>query len=87
MKENDYWEKPYVYKKPDICFVVDRPPGKEHNLLQKSFAVINEHIDSKCNKDEREANITVISGRLPAGNVLIFPQTVVDAGYRKVWVI
>ena len=26
---------------------------------------------------------TVISGRLPAGNVLIFPQTVVGAGYRK----
>ena len=27
---------------------------------------------------------TVISGRLPAGNVLIFPQKVVGAGYRKV---
>ena len=24
---------------------------------------------------------TVISGRLPAGNLLIFPQTVVGAGY------
>ena len=30
---------------------------------------------------------TVISGRLPAGNVLIFPQTVVGAGYRKVRVM
>ena len=31
--------------------------------------------------------ITVISGRLPAGNVSIFPQTVVGAGYRKVRVM
>ena len=31
--------------------------------------------------------VTVISGRLPDGNRLIFPQTVVDAGYRKVRVI
>ena len=31
--------------------------------------------------------VTVISGRLPAGNVLIFPQTVVGAGYRKVRVM
>ena len=31
--------------------------------------------------------LTVISGRLPAGNVLIFPQTVVGAGYRKVRVM
>ena len=30
---------------------------------------------------------TVISGQLPAGNVLIFPQTVVGAGYRKVRVM
>ena len=30
---------------------------------------------------------TVISGQLPAGNVYIFPQTVVGAGYRKVRVI
>ena len=30
---------------------------------------------------------TVVSGRLPVGNVLIFPQTVVGAGYRKVWVM
>ena len=30
---------------------------------------------------------TVISGQFPAGNVLIFPQTVVGAGYRKVWVM
>ena len=29
---------------------------------------------------------TVISGQLPMGNLLIFPQTV-GAGYRKVWVI
>ena len=31
--------------------------------------------------------ITVISGRLPAGNVFIFPQTFVGAGYRKVRVM
>ena len=31
--------------------------------------------------------ITVISGRLPAGNVLIFLQTVAGAGYRKVRVM
>ena len=31
--------------------------------------------------------VTVISGRLPAGNLLIFPQTVVGAGYRKVRVM
>ena len=30
---------------------------------------------------------TVISGRLPAGNVLIFLQTVAGAGYRKVRVM
>ena len=30
---------------------------------------------------------TVISGRLPAGNALIFPHTVVGAGYRKVRVM
>ena len=30
---------------------------------------------------------TVISGRLPAGNVLIFLQTVAGAGYRKVQVM
>ena len=30
---------------------------------------------------------SVISGRLPAGNVLIFPETVVGAGYRKVRVM
>ena len=52
LKENDCWEKPYVYKKPEGCFVVDSPPGKDHNLLQKPFAVINENIDSKCNDDE-----------------------------------
>ena len=34
----------------------------------------------------RHSNTTVISGRLPAGNVLIFLQTVSGAGYRKVWV-
>ena len=59
LKENDCWEKPYVYKKPEGCFVVDSPPGKDHNLLQKSFAVINENIDSKCNDDEREADINI----------------------------
>ena len=31
--------------------------------------------------------LTLISGRLPAGNVLIFPQTVVGAGYKKVRVM
>ena len=31
--------------------------------------------------------ITVISGRLPAGDVLIFPQTVVGVGYRQVQVM
>ena len=31
--------------------------------------------------------VTVISRRLPAGNVLIFPQTLVGAGYRKVRVM
>ena len=30
---------------------------------------------------------TVISGRLPAGNVLIFLQTVLGVGYRKVRVM
>ena len=30
---------------------------------------------------------TVISGQLPAANVLIFPQAVVGAGYRKVRVM
>lgn len=55
LKENDCGEKPYVYKKPEGCFVVDSSPGKDHNLLQKSFAAINENIDSKCNDDERES--------------------------------
>ena len=30
---------------------------------------------------------TIISGRLPTGYVLLFPQTVVGAGYRKVRVM
>ena len=30
---------------------------------------------------------TVISSQLPVDNLLIFLQTVVSAGYRKVWVI
>ena len=39
--------------------MVDSRPGKDHNLLQKSFAVIHENIDSKCNDDEREADINI----------------------------
>ena len=38
------------------------------------------------NNNNNNSN-TIISGRLPAGNVLIFPQAVVGAGYRKVQVI
>ena len=35
----------------------------------------------------RSVRSTVISGRLSAGNVLIFLQTVAGAGYRKVRVM
>ena len=35
----------------------------------------------------RLISFTIISGRLPTGNLLIFPQTVVSAGYRKVQVM
>ena len=38
--------------------------------------VVVEHVKSRMS--------TVISGRLPVGNVLIFLQTVAGAGYRKV---
>ena len=34
-------------------------------------------------KTKHNDNSTVISGWLPAGNALIFPQAVVGAGYRK----
>ena len=40
-----------------------------------------------CSVDAIKISLPVISGRLSAGNVLIFPQTVVGAGYRKVRVM
>ena len=44
-------------------------------------------VQRKINGKIKGKKITVISGRLPAGNVLIFLQTVAGAGYRKVRVM
>ena len=49
------------------------------------FAIIRHKL--LCIPVSKKFCVTVISGRLPAGNVLIFPQTVVGAGYRKVRVM
>ena len=52
--------------------ITEKCPTKK--TVVKSFLIIN-------------VLLTVISGRLPVGNVLIFLQTVVGAGYRKVRVM
>ena len=52
----------------------------KRRLARQMFLIVG-------NSSGREICITVISGRLPAGNVLIFLQTVAGAGYRKVRVM
>ena len=38
---------------------VINPTPKEYNHLDKSFATINQDIESKCNEEEREGNLNI----------------------------
>lgn len=57
LKENGSWEKPFVYNKPKGCTVVDQPPPREYCHIDKSFAIINEDLESQCNEEETDGNI------------------------------
>ena len=46
LEENGSWEKPYVYKKPESCRVVDKPPP-------------NEGIESQCNDHEHHDSFRI----------------------------
>lgn len=49
LKENGCWDKPYVYQKPVGCTVVEKPPQEGYSHIDKSFAIINEDVESECN--------------------------------------
>ena len=49
LKEKGCWDKPYVYQKPVGCTVVEKPPQEGYSHIDKSFAIINEDIESECN--------------------------------------
>lgn len=57
LKKNSSWEKPFAYEKPEHCTVVDQPPLREYCHIDKSFAIINEGLGSRCNKEETDGNI------------------------------
>ena len=66
------------------CMIVLCNDDKGHGYCSWSPLIFQESLDGG---HMYRSILTVISGRLPAGNVLIFPQTVVGAGYRKVRVM
>lgn len=61
LKENGSQEKPYPYKKPEGCTVVNKGPPKEYSHLGKSFAIINQDIESQCNEYKKEGDINITS--------------------------
>ena len=58
--------------------------SKSYLILIVSFDPCSDNSDAFHARNALISMDTVISGRLPAGNVLIFLQTVAGAGYRKV---
>ena len=58
---------PYVYKKPEGCTAVDQPPSREYSHIEKSFAIVNESIESHCKEEETRAKLghsRIVSGIL-----------------------